>query len=87
MLGLMLFGSLLVLFVLARERRRRWRRWEMDPRLQARYGGPWAYPRSYGTDPREGESAVEQLETRVAQLEERLDFTEKLLMERSQKAE
>lgn len=86
MSGFMVFGLLLTVFVLLRERRRRWRRWAVDPRLNARWGGPpWEYRHPAGLDAREPEGTVEQLETRVARLEERLDFTEKLLMERGRK--
>jgi hypothetical protein len=66
-------------------RRRRWERWARlgDPRW---FGppGPWGPGGHAGaTLPSPDRDAyVEQLETRVARLEERLDFTEKLLAER-----
>jgi hypothetical protein len=62
-------------------RRRRWSDWrtmERDPRMGPSHGDPRFPP---GAD-RDFQGYVEGLETRVAQLEERLDFTERLLMDR-----
>jgi hypothetical protein len=67
-------------------RRRRWERWgRTDPRYFPP-GHAWSQ-RGAELSPPERDTYVEQLETRVARLEERLDFTEKLLMEKSEKAE
>jgi hypothetical protein len=55
-----------------------WRTMERDPRMGPRHGGP----RFPSEADRDLQTYVEGLETRVAQLEERLDFTERLLMER-----
>jgi hypothetical protein len=72
-------------FVLG-SRRRRWERWgRMDPRSFPP-GHRWS-ERGAELSPPERDGYVEQLETRVARLEERLDFTEKLLMEKGEKAE
>jgi hypothetical protein len=59
--------------------RRRMRRWEQD-----RYG-PWRHtPRPAELDEsiKARLDLVDQLETRVSELENRLDFTERLLAER-----
>jgi hypothetical protein len=68
-------------------RRRRWERWARmsDPRW---FGpGPWGPGRQPGAEipSPDRDAYVEQLESRVARLEERLDFTEKLLEERPAK--
>jgi hypothetical protein len=71
-------------------RRRRWERWAMmGPRGYGPYGGgwgPWQRPRwrEQQANARRGEqdqqqAYIETLESRIAQLEERLDFTERLL--------
>jgi cytochrome c-type biogenesis protein CcmH/NrfG len=70
-------------------RRRRWERWAMmGPRGYGPYGwwGPWQQPRwreSQTAAPRadqdQQQAYIDSLETRIAQLEERLDFTERLL--------
>jgi hypothetical protein len=74
---------LIGLFVFARGRRRRWERWgRMDPRY---FGHPWGERPSLQSPERD--AYVEQLETRVARLEERLDFTERLLEERARRTE
>ena len=44
--------------------------------------GPWGPPRGAELPSPDRDAYVEELETRVARLEERLDFTEKLLSER-----
>jgi hypothetical protein len=64
----------LILFLVLRGRRRRWRRWER-----------WDHERS-GALARAREDDVQLLEVRLARLEERLEFTEKLLMERGEVA-
>jgi hypothetical protein len=79
---------LIGVFVFAGGRRRRWERWA---RMDARYfhpghvGHPWG-PEAGRLASAERDSYVEQLETRVARLEERLDFTEKLLEERARQS-
>jgi hypothetical protein len=69
-------------------RRRRWERWAMmGPRGYGPYGwwGPWQPPRwrqqpaAPRADQDQQQAYIESLETRIAQLEERLDFTERLL--------
>jgi hypothetical protein len=70
-------------FVFTSGRRRRWERWaRTDPRYFPP-GHPWSQERT-SVHSAERDAYVEQLESRVARLEERLDFTEKLLVERSQ---
>lgn len=70
-----MFWMVPLFFFFAMMRRRRWERWAMR---QGGYG-----PRgSGGTLQREVESQrtyIEELEGRVAQLEEKLDFTERLV--------
>ena len=51
-------------------RRRRWERWQGPPRR--------------GREVEDQQSAIDGLETRLAQLEERLDFTERLLAGRAE---
>jgi hypothetical protein len=78
---LLLFAALM--------RRRRWERWAMmGPRGYGPYGGrgPWQQPRwreQQAPAPRgdqdQQQAYIETLESRIAQLEERLDFTERLL--------
>jgi hypothetical protein len=71
-------------------RRRRWERWAMmGPRGYGPYSGwwgPWQQPRwreQQAPAPRgeqdQQQAYIETLESRIAQLEERLDFTERLL--------
>ena len=65
----------LITFLVLRGGRRRWRRverWDHDP-----YGERASTTR---------EDDVQLLEVRLARLEERLEFTEKLLMERGEPA-
>ena len=87
-----IFWVFVMVMVLRATRYRRWRRWEM---AHAGWGWgppPWVADRwmrrSAGEPPRPSEPApraaadpsyVESLESRIAQLEERLDFTERLL--------
>lgn len=82
MWGMSLAFWVIVFAVFAMGRRRaRWERWAWrnDPRFAQ---GPWGrHPGAEIASP-ERDAYVEQLETRVARLEERLDFTEKLLAER-----
>jgi hypothetical protein len=88
MLGMSLaFWVVLFAFFVMGRRRRRWERWARmnDPRYvgSGPWGpGPWGQPRSPELQSPERDAYVEQLETRVARLEERLDFTEKLLADR-----
>lgn len=78
---------LIALFVLAGRRRRRWERWtRMDPRCLSPGHGR-GYQRASERDRSEAESYIELLANRVERLEERLDFTEKLLMGRSAKSD
>ncbi|HEY7634154.1 MAG TPA: hypothetical protein VH763_01295 [Gemmatimonadales bacterium] len=69
-------------------RRRRWERWAMmGPRDYGPYGGwwgPWQHgwrerPAAPREAPDQQQAYIETLESRIAQLEERLDFTERLL--------
>jgi hypothetical protein len=71
-------------------RHRRWERWAMmGPRGYGPYGGWWGpghparWREQQARAPRgeqDGQQEyIESLETRIAQLEERLDFTERLL--------
>jgi hypothetical protein len=61
-------------------RRRRWARWSADRRFGA---PPWEQRQAAQLSSPERDAYIDQLETRVARLEERLDFTEKLLVDRS----
>ena len=94
---LMFWLVALLIYAIAVRRRRRWARWAlMHPGAYAPYAYlPYANPR-YDIDRRtaragrgrdEGEqSYVETLESRIAELEERLDFTERLLAGRQSTA-
>ncbi|MGH7498391.1 MAG: hypothetical protein ACREL3_06020 [Gemmatimonadales bacterium] len=70
-----MFWVVPLFFFLMMRRRRRWERWAM---MQGGYG-----PRQDGGKVErelEGQrSYIDELETRIAQLEERLDFTERLV--------
>lgn len=71
----------LVMVVVFGQRRRHWNEGRsMDRYPQA--GPPPRDPRFRTPSERDLEGYVEGLETRIAQLEERLDFTERLLMDR-----
>ena len=87
----------LLIYSIAVRRRRRWARWSMLHSCRpAPYGYlPYAHPwqPSYDDEPRGrrrrarerdagDDSYVETLESRIAELEQRLDFTERLLGER-----
>jgi hypothetical protein len=65
-----MFWLLPFLFMMMMMRRRRWERWHSSP---ARPDPELEVQRSY----------IEALESRVGQLEERLDFTERLLATRT----
>ncbi len=89
----MMFWLIAALFFFAASRRRRWRRWAMmEPMGYAR--GPWAWDgfpaRSQAPTPAvapraDGDAAlVEVLESRIAGLEQRLDFAERLLAGRKE---
>ena len=68
-------------FVFGGARRRRRERWARDPRY---FGAPpWAQQQRAQVSSPDRDAYIDQLETRVARLEERLDFTEKLLVDRS----
>jgi hypothetical protein len=78
----MTFLILLVAFlVVANGRRRRWRRgWGEGPHHFSAHGGqPWSRQQVSTPQRADLESYVDSLETRIAQLEERLDFTERLV--------
>jgi hypothetical protein len=62
-------------FFVLRGRRRRWRR----------FGHPWDHEPGMELNRPSREDDVQLLEVRLARLEERLEFTEKLLMERPAK--
>jgi len=84
-----MFWLVPLLLFAASMRRRRWERWSMmGPRGYGPYGGwgPWQQPRwreQQAAAPRgdqdQQQAYIETLESRIAQLEERLDFTERLL--------
>ena len=90
----MMIWLVVIFFAVRASRRRRWRRWAMmqgmEPGMFGPYGLWLAHERGYDrgiatrSRPRVPEDAtlVEQLETRIAELEQRLDFTERLLAER-----
>ena len=91
----MMFWFAVIFFFMHASRRRRWRRWAM---MQEGAFGPYglylAHERGLErglarrglTPPQRREpddpALVEQLESRIAELEQRLDFTERLLAER-----
>jgi hypothetical protein len=71
----------LFLFVMMM-RRRRWERWAM---MRGGYDRPGQGHESALRREMEGQqSTIDSLETRIAQLEERLDFTERLLAGRKE---
>jgi hypothetical protein len=78
---------LVVFFAVVNRGRRRWHRsWGYGPNQFPMRGGPWMgmgqpwEPQQVAAPPRNDlENYVDALEARVAQLEERLDFTERLL--------
>ena len=88
-----LFWMVALLYFALGRRRRRWRRWAMmgpggfgpDGACWVRGRGDWAGSLSSGDGPEfrrgvdEQQAYVDSLESRIAQLEERLDFTERLL--------
>jgi len=87
-----LFWFVPLIVLLSGMRRRRWRRWSMmHPGWYPPYPPPWMRGRGYDDSPwperghgparslEDERSTIEALESRVAQLEERLDFTERLL--------
>jgi len=90
----MIFWLAVIYFVMHSARRRRWRRWAMmqgmEPGMFGPYGLYLAHERGIERGlaaPRqrrepEEPALVEQLESRIAELEQRLDFTERLLAER-----
>src|SRR5687767_7599942 len=80
-MGSLTFIIMLVVFFAVVNRGRRWKRWGYHPNQFPMQGGgnPWA-PQNVAAPPRaELETYVDSLESRIAQLEERLDFTERLL--------
>jgi hypothetical protein len=72
---------LVAFFVAVNHRRRRWNRgWGEGSRHFPPQGGPpWTRQQVSTPERADLESYVDSLESRVAQLEERLDFTERLL--------
>jgi hypothetical protein len=81
-MGGMTFLILLVVFlaVVNRGRRRWYRGWDSAGQHFPSHGGPpWTQPQVSTPRRADLESYVDSLESRVAQLEERLDFTERLL--------
>ncbi len=70
-----MFWLVPLLFFLFATRRRRWSRWAGPGRRDV--------PSEVGKRIEDQATTVEALEARVAQLEERLDFTERLLAGRS----
>lgn len=91
--GAFLFWLIPLFFFAMVTRRRRWERWAMmGPRDEMMMGG-WRYRDRYRADTALDHSArqeleqqqgyIEALETRVAELEARLDFTEQLVGQRS----
>ena len=94
------FGMIfwLVILLIAFRAFRRRERWAMmGPRGYGRYGGwydssEFYTPRSRGIEPKSREQLqsqqeyIDSLETRVSELEERLDFTERLVAGRGQAA-
>jgi hypothetical protein len=86
-----IFWLAVIFFVMHSARRRRWRRWAMmQDGMFGPYGLYLAHERGVERglraprQRREPDDAtlVEQLESRIAELEQRLDFTERLLAER-----
>ena len=71
-----LLWMFLIAFLVLGGRRRRWHR----------VGPPWERERG-GERGTQREDDLQLLEVRLARLEERLEFTEKLLMERGEKRE
>src|SRR5688500_1894829 len=71
---------LVVFFAVVNRGGRRWKRWGYGPNQFPMQGGNRWAPQNVAAPPRaELESYGESLESRIAQLEERLDFTERLL--------
>jgi hypothetical protein len=83
----MLFWLAVIFFFMHSAQRRRWRRWAM-----MEHGMLPPYPTYAARDrallaarrppPADDPTLVEQLESRIAELEQRLEFTERLLAER-----
>ena len=77
------FWVALFVFWMMMSRRRRWHRWHRRgwerEALRETMREELRRERVPATRPAPDASYVEQLETRIAQLEERLDFTERLL--------
>ena len=91
----MMFWLAVIFFVMHSSRRRRWRRWAMMEHGAIGGGaGPYALYLAHERGLERGLAArrrrdspddatlVEQLESRIAELEQRLDFTERLLAAR-----
>ncbi len=91
--GGFLFWLIPLFFFAMITRRRRWQRWAMmGPdaemmmsgwRYRDRYRGEVALGRSAQRELEQQQGYIEALETRVAELEARLDFTEQLVGQRS----
>jgi hypothetical protein len=87
-MGALMFMVLLVVFFAVVSRGgRRWYRWQRFPnapwngpgRFPMQGGNPWEQQNVAASARADLESYIEALEARVAHLEERLDFTERLL--------
>ena len=96
--GLMFWCAVFMLFAMS-ARRRRWHRWAAMGPPDYYYPMKGWYPRGWYRPPLESappagyqrqrddqQAYIETLETRISQLEERLDFTERLLEGRQKEA-
>ena len=78
----MLFWLAVIFFFMHSAQRRRARRWAM---MEHGMLPPYLMYVAHDRHPEAGDrTLVEQLESRIAELEQRLDFTERLLTERRQ---
>jgi hypothetical protein len=85
--GLMFMVLLVVFFAVVSRGGRRWYRWQRFPmqggwqpgRFPMHGGNPWEQNAASAPPRADLENYVDSLEARIAQLEERLDFTERLL--------
>ncbi len=87
--GLMFWCAVFMFFAMS-ARRRRWRRWATMGPPDYYYPASGWYPRGWYRSPQpemtrsspardDQQAYIETLESRITQLEERLDFTERLL--------
>jgi hypothetical protein len=79
--GMMFMIALVAFLVVVNHRRRRWYRWGAPgwQHFPPQGAPPWARQHVSAPPRAELETYVDSLETRIAQLEERLDFTERLV--------